>query len=513
MNIKISIAMVAVMLTACADNVGSSCQPDKDWAMESFGVDIPKPFTINLAKLEVETISAQYHGPVPMIAAVLNGNYNDAQSYWENIGKISDSTEKMRALYAARYSMQGRGFYLVDAAQAWEKAHPESKAARLFLGIAWAEASTEARQSRYVHDTTAEQFNLQRIRWMKAEPILQSLIIDDDFYSWAAMAASLSPYFYMSRTEEGWKGYEYLINKSPQYGWLYLWLSEYTKPKWAGEKSLERINVLKQLAEKYNLNSTDKKVLNQEIDYIVNRVEENSDPTAWQPYWKQRVADAPHNFNNYGILAKQTAVENWPEVLKTTANMLQITPQNKDAWYWRSMAIREIGSQNEAFSANLSAATLGKDWNMSNIVYSFIQGRLGRAQGDFQAMYEYCKMGSAFGLASAANCIASSYTDGFAGVQKDRDKSLSWHMLAARGGNSNSQHDLAVLLPQMKSDPNINEASHFWLRQSAAQGHEYAKKKLAALGESGNDPCEPVPSVREKVFVFIMNIVRIFIKI
>ena len=118
----------------------------------------------------------------------------------------------------------------------------------------------------------------------------------------------------------------------------------------------------------------------------------------------------------------------------------------------------------------VSAAVVGNDGAMSSIVYVYVKGTLGRKQQAFEARYEYCKFGAALGLPSAANCMASSYTDGFGGVKRDDLQAVRWHLLAARGGEINSMHDLDVLLPKVGAGSDAQLAAQFWMRKAAAGG-------------------------------------------
>jgi hypothetical protein len=280
--------------------------------------------------------------------------------------------------------------------------------------------------------------------------------------------------------------YEYLISKSPQDGWLYFSAAEYAKPKWAGKQSQERTQFLLQLADKNKLNALDRKVLEQETSAIVNDVENNPNPEAWRPYRLDRVEKAPHLFNLIGLLNQEGAVRNWPKVVEISQKIIEKNPHNTNAWQWRGRALKEIGTREEAFTATLTASIRGFDWSMGQIIRAHLNGGLGRKPGDQETLYAYCKMGAALGSPSAANCMGSTYTDGILGIPRDNKKAVEWHMLAARGGSANSQHDLAVLLPQVQSGPGVQEAAQFWLRRAAAQEHEYAKKKLAAQGESSS---------------------------
>jgi hypothetical protein len=480
--IVIATFVLTGLLAACSDRNTVACAPYKDWGVEALGVQLPRPFPIDTSKIELQTLTAHYSGHVSMLASVLYGNFADAQAYWDTASAMPDASARMRAMFAGINVLKGRGLYALDAAQAWEKAHPESKAAKLFLGAAYAKAASEGRGAEYTSKTSKEQFDLMSARSAKAEIIFQSLIKEDDFYSWGATAGLKDNLFISGRSEEGWRAYEYLISKSPQYGWLYFGAAEYAQPRWAGKKSQERTQFLLKLADKNKLNALDRKVLEQEASAIDNDVENNPNPEAWRPYWLDRVEKAPHLFNFIGLLNQEGEVRNWPKVVEISQKIIDLDAHNTTAWQWRGRALKEIGTPAEAFTATLTASILGFDWSMGQVIRAHLNGGLGRTPGDKQVLYAYCKMGAALGSAAAANCMGSTYTDGFPSIPRDNKKAVEWHMLAARGGSANSQHDLAVLLPQVQSGPGVQEAAQYWLRRAAAQEHDYAKKKLAAQG-------------------------------
>ena len=144
----------------------------------------------------------------------------------------------------------------------------------------------------------------------------------------------------------------------------------------------------------------------------------------------------------------------------------------------KAYALQQLGENDQAFSAMVAAATAGSDRAMGQIVYSYVKGTLGRKHQDFESMYEYCKFGAALGLPSAANCMASSHTDGFADVKRDDLQSVRWHLVAARGGETNSMHDLGMMLPRVVPGPDGQMAAAYWMRKAAQAKHAYALKKV-----------------------------------
>jgi tetratricopeptide (TPR) repeat protein len=466
------------MLSACSDGSIFKCAPLKDWGVETLGVVLPKPLPIDTPKLEVEAIATHYSGAIKMLAAVLREDFVDAQAYWNQAESQSNSSEQFHNIYEAIGVFHDRGLYVLSSAQSWVKTKPDSKAARLVLGMAYTKAALEGRGSKFFSDTSKEQFDLFKGRFSRARPLLEELMQSEDFYGLAAAAVIVHGYFLDGQSQKAWAIYEMLITKQPHFSLLYFDAASYAHPNWGADISDKRMSALITLAEKNNLDPMHKVVLTQVAQNYKNPIEQNPNPQAWRPYWMQRFTQAPSLINLRGWLDKETEVENWPIVAELTNKIIVLSPHHRYAWYLRGRALKEMGKTEDAYLATLSAAVLGHDWSMSQIIYAYIQGGLGRKPRDFEAMYEYCKLGAALGLPAAANCLASSYTEGFAGVKPNSKLAVAWSMLAARGGYANSQHDLAVMLPSVVTDGKSEEATQFWLRRAAENGHQYAINKL-----------------------------------
>jgi hypothetical protein len=483
----LAVAGMAGILSACSSDAapsGCSDAPATDWALDNAGLSLAKPLPLDLSRLDVETVAAQYVTHVRFTAAVLSGDYAQAQHYWDRIAAIADPAERMREIYRLKFALDTRRMYFLDAAQAWMQADPQSVAAQLLMGLSLNAGALQARGTRYSREVDPPQMALFKQRFAKARPYLENIAKRNDTYAWLAHAALELPYFYLGESEKGWASLEYLIGQAPQYGWLYFWATDYAEPKWAGEESPARLRRLSELAARHRLNAADQKVLEQELAYVRSDMENNPNPQAWRPYWEKRQAEAPHLRNLVLWLGQEHAVQNWTMVEKLASQAIEINPQQTYSLYLRSLARKEMGRNVEALRDTVAAAVLGNDAAMSNLIYAHLQGGMGLKPGDHESLFAYCKMGAAFGMPSAANCLGSAYTEGFAGVTRSDANAAAWHLLAARGGNANSQHDVAVLLPRAAAGERAQKAADYWMREAARQGHHYARKKI---GETAGD--------------------------
>jgi TPR repeat protein len=474
----LAVAGMMGMLSAC-DTASAGCNAT-DWALDNVGLDLPKPVPLDLSRLDVEIVATQYVPHVRFTAAVVAGDYAQAQHYWDRIAGIADPAERMREIYRLKFALDTRGMYFLHAAHRWMQAEPQSTAAQLLMGISLNAGALQARGEKFSRDVEPGQMALFRQRFAQARPYLENIAKRNDAYAWLAHAELELPYFYLGEREKGWATIEYLIGQAPQYGWLYFWATEYAQPRWAGSDGPARLRRLSELAAQHRLNAADHKVLEQDLAYVRSNMENNHNPQAWRPYWERRQAEAPHLRNLVLWLGHEHSVENWPMVEKLASQAIEINPQQTYSLHLRSLARKEMGRNGEALRDAVAAAVLGNDVAMSSLIYAHIQGRMGLKPGDHESMFAYCKMGVAFGMPSAANCMGSAHTDGFAGVARDDARAAAWHLLAARGGHSNSQHDLGVLLPRASAGEPARKAAGYWMREAARQGHQYAVKKIGA---------------------------------
>jgi TPR repeat protein len=503
----------AFLLTGCERDSIFACEPVKDWGIESLGMETPALLPFDTAKLDMQAIAPLYTQGVPVIAALVAGRYPDVDGYFNEVSRRPAFQDQYIGISQVTSLLQRRGLYLLPMTQAWFSHAPESKAAKLMLGLAFSDAAFAAHGGGYASQTTREQMAVYRQRLSFAMPLLEALAKDDDAIGLTARGALLHGYFLSGRAGEGWAVHDEFMEKLPLLAWSYITALEYAHPKWSGDRSEERGAHVLLLAEKNGLEPQRRKLLSQIVESHRNDIERNGDPKAWRPYWTARVEEVPGEFNLRQLLYKELGVQNWTAIEKVAQRIIDLNPGDSAARYNQAFALQQLGKNEEAFSAMVSAAVAGSDGAMGSIVYSYVKGTLGRRQQDFDTMYEYCKFGAALGLPSAANCMASSYTDGFGGAKRDDLQAVKWHLFAARGGEINSMHDLGVLLPRVVPSPDGQMAAAYWMRKAADAKHVYAMKKVYAqptpvlsLGcRLGNKPAE-LMGLMIKAYVFFRTL-------
>lgn len=483
-NISNKLITKVISLLLCAANFNadaSTCGAKlDDWALNNAGISSPKPLTLDTTSIDFKTTAPYYNEQVRFRSDILIGDYAASQAFWDNLASIKDATERMRQLYALHFAISPRGLYYLNAAQGWLAAKPQSTAARLFYALTLSYGASQARGNQYSSRTSSRAMGLFAQRFAESRPILEELSKRNDIYAWAAHIGLKSAYFYAGESDKAWASQEYLINQAPQYGWSYFWATEYTEPQWASStESTKRLNQLTALASKHKLNELDAKVLSQNVDYVRKNTAQNSIPQSVRPYWQTRTTEAPHLFNILKWLTYEVSMQNWEAVDRLATQAIALNPYQTYSFYQRSIARKETGNFEGALKDTLPAAILGNDDAMSNLIQGYIRGTMGFKPGNYSQMMTHCKMGAALGLPSAANCMGSAYSEAIANTPRDHMESTAWHLLAARGGFSNSQHDFAITLTKLKTDQNAQNVSQFWMREAAQQGHIYAKNKAS----------------------------------
>jgi len=474
----IAALLCTALLAGCERTAWFACEPVKDWGPESLGLATPAPLPFEIAKLDLQAIAPLYTGGVPVIAALVGGRHAEVENYFAQLKTGLAFDQQYWALQELGYLLHKRGLYVLPMAQQWVAQAPDSKAAKLMLGLAYSDAAARAHGGGYASETTAEQMDVYRQRLALAQPLLVALAKDEDAIGLMAREKLVHGYFLNGYREEGWTTFDALIGKLPSHPGTYINALEYAHPKWSCARSEERAAHVLKLAAINGLSAQRQQLLAQIVESNRRNINDNPDPTAWRAYWEARTAAVPLAFNLSEWLHKEMEVENWPAVLALAQRILDVSPTDSKTLYTKAWALQKLGKNDEAFTSMVSAATAGSDGAMGQIVYAYVRGTLGRKQKDFDTMYEYCKFGAALGLPSAANCMASSHTDGFGGAKRDNTMAVSWHLLAARGGEINSMHDLGVLLPRVVSGDDGRLAGEYWMRKAANGKHSYALKKV-----------------------------------
>ena len=464
---------------------------DRDWEQETFGVTLPSPPPVDLARLPTPLIERHYLGPYRMASQLVRGDFDGLQSHWDGIAAMPDRTEQMRSVVRSLDALEGRGLSTLHQAQAWHARNPKSQAAQLMLAAAWVHAAYEVHWDRYVPERAGGYFHRPRNRAQQALPLLDELMAQGGFYGMAAREVDLPARFLLddAQRQAAWDRYLTLIEYAPHYEWLYLRAAAHAGGPHEREVRDQRFAQLRALANHLGLPQPHRRSLDQALDEYVRPTGRDPNPLTWRPYWEARVKIAPTLDNLAGWLEAENRVNNWPAMVSLADRILAIHPHHKTALERKSWALRQQGRNKEAYETAFAAMVVGSDWAMKQIVQAHVQGGLGLPQKDFESLLAHCKLGASLGLASAAHCMGSAHTDGFAGVPRNDTQALAWHLLGARGGQMSSAHDLVVLLPRVVTDPTrraaVDLASAHWIRKAASHEHAAAQSRLAARPDWG----------------------------
>jgi hypothetical protein len=457
-----------------------TCQVEKlaDWGVNDAGLPTPRPDALDLKTIDPKVIAPYFNEQVKFRAAIVRGDFAEAQGFWDRLIAEPDPSSRMRQLKAMHFAMEGKGLYFLSYAQAWLTAQTNSLPAKVFLGLAYSDAAYTARGRQYTGQTPRNAMIIFKQRITKAQEILEPLLARKDVYGWSANSSLSLGYFYQGMDEKGWRTQEELINAAPSYGFSYFWAAAYAESIWAKpDIATRRAARLRALSASNKLPQSENLVLEQELNYRLRGLARTGNPQEARPYWTQRNKEAPHLFNTLGWLMYERSVENWPEVLRLADLAISANPLQTYSYTQRATANKAMARVDTVFKDTLAAAVLGNDSAMSDLIQGHVRGTLGFAPGNFNQMYAYCNMGATFGMPAAANCMGSAYTEGFAGIKRDDRSAIAWHMFAARGGISNSQHDIGVILPRVSKLPEAQSISQHWMREAARQQHPYAIQK------------------------------------
>ena len=489
--------LALVALAGCGQGQLADCDPgDRDWERETFGIELPIPPAVDLVPLPQNLMQSHYVGPYRMMALLIKGDFEGVQSYWDEVGQMSDRTEQMRAVVRILDAFAERGLYALNMAQTWHAQTPDSPAAQMMLAAAWTHAASQGNRENYRKDAWVGHFFRVHDRAAQAIPLLDALIARTDVYGRAARELNLRARSLQidGIDEAAWNHYIEPIDHAPHYEWLYLRAAGHAAYRTNENLRATRFAQLQALANANALHQPHRLNLDQAIEAHLYPPGENPNPQAWRPYWEARVKGAPTIYNYNGWLEAEYAVHNWAGMIELADKILALHPHHKRALELKSYALREMGQSQAAYAASFEAMMVGSDWGINQIFTAYTRGGLGLPLKDYDAMYAHCKLGANLGLAGAANCMGAAHTDGFAGVERDNKKALAWHFLGARGGHANSVHDVAVLLPRVVNEPalaaEVQMATGHWIRKAANANHTAAVNKLAARPDWGQT-CTP----------------------
>lgn len=367
----------------------------------------------------------------------------------------------------------------VDACEEWLQAMPQSFPARWVCGVMWESGAWAARSKEYTNKISTARFAIMHERLQRSNELLEKALAlhPKPLNALTTLASNHLLVGDRQRAEEYLRRAEEIM---PQYLGIHTIRLNYDLPEWGG--SSEQVQADLEHAKALGVKGDDLTYLE---DTFIVRPTKLSDPRAPQAYWRKAISEHPTQARLSGLLDNLVWVENWGEALPVADRLIEDYPHVALAYYRRAVILNNMGRIPEAVRDYRMAAAMGQDDALQELLMANIRGGLGLQPKSFAAALDLCRYGAPLGSRVGANCIGASYQEaksmGLA-FPVDHGQSLAWHLVAARGGHFNSQHDLGWFLFTGRGDALQGEEAKrlgtFWLRRAAEQDHHFAKRKL-----------------------------------
>lgn len=383
----------------------------------------------------------------------------------------------------------------IDRCREWTASKPRSYSAHWICGAMWHDGAWQARSSKYSKDVTPAQFALMRERLYRAKGLLETAagLTEQPVEAYTLLAVvhtlldehKLADHFY-AKAEKAAAWYKPLHDAR----------ANFAQPLWGGSR--KAVSKAIAHAEKSGL---DADAIANMRDAYEARPWDTPTPGAEKDYWERALAKHPTWARAHGLAQYHWRLERWREMLAATERMLAINPNRAEGYRLRALAHEHLGNQAASVADLYQAAALGNNFATDSLIRVHIQGNLGQPAQNWSALDVVCRYGAALGVPAAANCLGGAYMEATADTtpfRKDIQQGYAWHLLAARGGYPNSQHDLGWMLFTGRA-PGVKPAEGkpiglFWLRRAVEQDHAYAIRKLEAARLPLSEPVkEPLP--------------------
>ena len=428
---------------------------------------------------------AFFAGDFALLDAAMMKSHND---YLAGKGNNSEA----RTLIASIEDTQLAG---IDSCIAWLRAMPDSYPAHWLCGAMWREGAWAARGKKFSSEVSDARFAIMRERLHRSNTLLERAITLTP--KPIEVLTMLGGNHYLNgdaqQAESFLKHAERIL---PQHWQIYDVRLNYAQPQWGGSDAQIQ-TVLAQVGQA----SIEKSTLLDWHDRFVARPWKLSNPGAARAYWERAIREYPTRERLVQLRNDFIRLENWREALPVASRLIADYPGSAEDFYWRAWIHKGQGQLAEARADYYTAAAMGKDLALQELIMANIRGGLGVTEKSFDTALALCRYGAALGSGVGANCIGSLFFEGgSAGVphRNDASQGLAWHLVGARAGHYNSQYDLGWLLYTGRGAGVKEEAGKnlgiFWLRRAAEQDHVFAKRKLE---ENGISPGEDTHSLLE----------------
>ena len=379
----------------------------------------------------------------------------------------------------------------IERCREWVQAMPRSYAAHWLCGAMWNEGAWHIRTGKFAHEVSHAQFAIMRERLLHARALF--LKAAELSPRPVQVLALLANNHFAAGDEEQAERYLKRAEKAvPWYPSIHAVRLTFSLPQWGGsqeaiEKAMERARAA----------GVEEDELLYFEDHYVARPHETPTPGAEQTYWVRAIAERPtwsrlESLGNY-----HWRLKHWHEVPPIADRLIALDPDRPEGYYMRAAAHEASGKHVAALLDYRMAVALGHDFSTEHLVRAHIQGFFGLPPKDWKKIDALCRYGAALGVPAAANCVGSTFYEAkILGepFRFDITQSLSWHLLAARGGHFNAQHDVGWLLFAQRApgvEPELaKRVGVYWLRRAAEQGQPYAQQKLKQANLPLSEPPE-----------------------
>lgn len=386
----------------------------------------------------------------------------------------------------------------IDSCAAWLRATPASYPAHWLCGSMWRHAASTARGTKFASEVSDARFAIMRERLQRASALLERATT---LTAKPIEALSIlgSVYYLGGDDDKAVASLQRAERIMPQHWPIYDTRLNYALPQWGG--SIQEVQAVFEQAKQANVDAD--RLLDLYDKYIA-RPGLLSTPGAPRAYWERVIREHPTRQRLKGLLNNFVLLQNWLEALPVASRLIAEYPDDGSGYYSRARIHERLGRLTEARADYYTAAAMGENLALQELILAHIRGGLGITEKSFDSVLALCRYGAALGTGVGANCIGSLFFEGGSKDvphRNDASQGLAWHLVGARAGHYNSQYDLGWMLYTGQGGAVKGEVAKtlgiYWLRRAAEQDHIFAKRKLE---EHGISPSENTQSQVEEGF-------------
>lgn len=375
-------------------------------------------------------------------------------------------------------SIQETALAGVDACTDWLRMMPDSYAAHWLCGEMWNSGAWAIRGNKYAKEVSAAQFALMHERLERSNALLERALTLSPKPIEALTQLAENSYLNGDRA----RARSYLNRAQtvmPQHPAVYYVGMNFSLPEWGGSQKEEQAWL-----ERARKAGVDEEILAYLEDEYVIRPGKMSTPGAARAYWEAAIRKQPTSPRLKRLLEHLVWLKNWNDALPVAERLIKEYPDEVAGYYQRAVINEHLGRIAEARDDYRMAAAMGHDHALQELMLAHLRGGLGLPGKSFATVAELCRFGATLGSRAGTNCIGASFYESGTGMPFPNNvaQSFAWHLVSARAGHYNSQHDLGWLLFTGRA-PGVDPATGkrvgtFWLRRAAEQGHVFAQRKL-----------------------------------